>query len=230
MSGPFPTPYNLAVPPLIPGSQMLQTLEVDVAKITSLMGDALSKINTWKSSCVVATTANIVLSGLQTIDGVPVVAGDRVLVKDQTVGVENGIYVASAGAWSRSEDLPEGSSASGVAVYVNLGAVGAAKIFACDNPMGLDVVGTNDLTFMELSSGAETLEDLTDVTITAPVTGQALLYSPTGWINSTVAGSGDVIGPASSTADALATFDGATGKLLKDSTIINTARCPNWSC
>jgi hypothetical protein len=57
-----------------------------------------------KASVLVATTANITLSGAQTIDGVSVVAGDRVLVKDQTTQADNGIYVAATGAWARSAD------------------------------------------------------------------------------------------------------------------------------
>lgn len=57
-----------------------------------------------REACRVATTANIALSGLQTIDGVTVVANDRVLVKNQTTGSQNGIYVAGAGAWTRALD------------------------------------------------------------------------------------------------------------------------------
>lgn len=48
-----------------------------------------------------ATLTNITLSGLQTIDGVALVAGDRVLVKDQTDKTQNGIWFASATAWTR---------------------------------------------------------------------------------------------------------------------------------
>lgn len=58
----------------------------------------------WKQPCVVGTLANITLSGLQTIDGHTVVSGDRVLVKDQSTASQNGIYVASASAWTRATD------------------------------------------------------------------------------------------------------------------------------
>ena len=58
-----------------------------------------------KGSCSAATTANISLSGLQTIDGYTLLANDRVLVKNQTTSLQNGIYVASSGAWSRSLDM-----------------------------------------------------------------------------------------------------------------------------
>ena len=58
----------------------------------------------WKQPCVAATLANITLSGLQTIDGHAVAAGDRVLVKNQTTASQNGIYLASASAWTRSLD------------------------------------------------------------------------------------------------------------------------------
>jgi len=58
-----------------------------------------------KQDVVVATTGNITLSGTQTIDWVAVTAGQRVLVKDQTAGAENGIYLCAAGAWTRAVDF-----------------------------------------------------------------------------------------------------------------------------
>lgn len=59
----------------------------------------------WKQGVRAATTANITLSGTQTIDGISVIAGDRVLVKDQTTASANGIYTVAAGAWSRTGDF-----------------------------------------------------------------------------------------------------------------------------
>ena len=58
-----------------------------------------------KAACQCATTAPITLSGLQTIDGYTTLAGDRVLVKNQSSSQYNGIYVASASAWTRAVDM-----------------------------------------------------------------------------------------------------------------------------
>lgn len=58
----------------------------------------------WKQPCVAATLTSITLSGLQDIDGHTVVAGDRVLVKNQGTASQNGIYLASASDWTRSSD------------------------------------------------------------------------------------------------------------------------------
>lgn len=58
-----------------------------------------------KAPVQAATTVNITLYGLQTIDNVVLAAGDRVLVKNQTVASENGIYNVSATAWARAADF-----------------------------------------------------------------------------------------------------------------------------
>lgn len=69
-----------------------------------------------------ATTANITLSGAQTIDGVSVVGGDRVLVKDQSTAANNGIYVAAPGAWSRATDADASAEVTaGMFVWVTEG-------------------------------------------------------------------------------------------------------------
>lgn len=66
-----------------------------------------------KQAVKCATTANITLSGLQTIDTYTTLAGDRVLVKNQTASAENGIYIAAAGAWTRSVDMDVWSEVPG---------------------------------------------------------------------------------------------------------------------
>ena len=66
-----------------------------------------------KAACAVGTTVNITLSGLQTIDGYTTLSGDRVLVKNQSSSQFNGIYIASASAWTRSVDMDVWSEVPG---------------------------------------------------------------------------------------------------------------------
>jgi len=78
----------------------------------------------WKNAVVAAGTGNLDLDGLETLDGVSCVAGDRVLVMNQTAPAENGIYIVSASAWSRAEDfdsLTPIDEVNGAAVYVEEG-------------------------------------------------------------------------------------------------------------
>lgn len=74
-----------------------------------------------KKSVKVATTTNITLSGTTTIDGVVVVAGDRVLVKNQTTTSQNGIYIVNSSTWTRSTDADTISKLSGTVVNVDSG-------------------------------------------------------------------------------------------------------------
>lgn len=59
----------------------------------------------YKSPVKAASTGNLTLSAPQTVDGIALIAGDRVLAKNQTLPEENGIYVVAAGAWSRAADF-----------------------------------------------------------------------------------------------------------------------------
>lgn len=104
-----------------------------------------------KAPCRAATTAAVVLSGEQVIDGVTLVAGDRVLVKDQAGGADNGIWTVSAGAWSRAPDLDTaGSVVSGMRTYVNTGTMNGGREFALTTPDPI-VIGTTALTFGDLT-------------------------------------------------------------------------------
>lgn len=72
-----------------------------------------------KAPVLAATTAAITLSGEQTIDGVAVVTGDRVLVKNQSSAIDNGIWDVSTGTWSRSDDFNgERDAVTGTRIFV----------------------------------------------------------------------------------------------------------------
>jgi hypothetical protein len=104
-----------------------------------------------KQSVRVGTTANITLSGEQTIDGVSVVTGDRVLVKDQSAGENNGIYVAASGSWSRSSDADSNVKVTpNLFVFVEEGTANADSGFTLTNN-GSIVLGTTELVFTQFS-------------------------------------------------------------------------------
>jgi hypothetical protein len=103
----------------------------------------------FKGSVVVATTANITLSGTQTIDGVAVVAGDRVLVKNQTTTANNGIYVVAAGAWSRATDSDTASEMGGAVVNVDSGTTQGGQMWNT-NFKTTDTLGTTAMTWAEI--------------------------------------------------------------------------------
>ncbi len=95
----------------------------------------------------VATTANLsALSGLLTVDGITLVAGDRVLVKDQSTPRDNGIYEVAAGAWIRTTDADSGAELLGATVTVNEGFSNASARFV-QITTGTITVGTTNLNF-----------------------------------------------------------------------------------
>ena len=83
--------------------------------------DAVAQGLNPKQAVKCATTANITLSGLQTIDTYTTLSGDRVLVKNQSTASENGIYVASASGWTRATDMDTWSEVPGAYTVVLYG-------------------------------------------------------------------------------------------------------------
>ena len=117
--------------------------------------DAVKQALDIKDSVHVATTGNITLSGTQTIDGIDVEAGDRVLVKNQTAGDDNGIYVVAAGAWSRATDANISAEVTpGMFVFVEEGTTNGDNgfVLTTDAPITLD---TTSLTFTQFSGAGQ---------------------------------------------------------------------------
>ncbi len=99
-----------------------------------------------------ATTANGTLASAfangQTVDGVPLATGDRILIKNQTTGAENGVYVVKAtGAPDRAPDWPAGADVVGFAARVTAGTANANTVWAVYAEPA--VVGTNDPQFIK---------------------------------------------------------------------------------
>ncbi len=112
-----------------------------------------------KKSVRAATTANITLTGTQTIDGVVLIAGNRVLVKNQTTGADNGFYLVASGAWTRTTDTDNsvaGELTDGAFTFVEEGTANAGTgwVLTTADPL---TVGTTTLTFTQFSSAGVVL-------------------------------------------------------------------------
>jgi len=103
-----------------------------------------------KASCVAATTANITLSGTQTIDGVALIAGDRCLVKDQTLSQNNGIYLVAAGAWTRATDMDTWAEVPGAFTFIEQGTLYADTGWVCTSNAG-GTLGTTPITWVQFA-------------------------------------------------------------------------------
>lgn len=122
---------------------------------------------TWKQEVKAATTANITLSGTQTIDGYSVAIGDRILVKNQTTATGNGIYLVALGVWTRTTDADSGTEIGSATVLVRLGTVNKDTQWTCTNTTD-PVIGTDNITFGQIA-GAGTYTNGTGLDLTGNV-------------------------------------------------------------
>jgi hypothetical protein len=140
----------------------------------------------WKVPCRAATrfpiTISTDLNNGDTLDGVTLATGDRVLVKDQSTASQNGIYVVGASP-ARAADFAAGEVIVGSAVVVSEGTVNGGKAWLCDAPAPI-IVGTDDITFAALGSGGGGI----DPHITGTGTGSIDFPAATGTIHAYTAG------------------------------------------
>lgn len=132
----------------------LGTPTSDADAVTKSYVDSIAQGIDAKASCVAATTANITLSGTQTIDGVAVIAGNRVLVKNQTTTADNGIYVAAAGSWSRSTDADTFAELVAAFTFIEGGTSNGGNGFLCTVAAG-GTLGSTAVTFTQFSGAGQ---------------------------------------------------------------------------
>jgi hypothetical protein len=102
-----------------------------------------------KTPALVVSIANETLSGLSTIDGVSLSTNDRVLLTGQTNAIDNGLWQAQAGSWTRPADFNIGDIADQAYVLITSGLVNAGSSWLCTTPTA--VIGTDPITFVLFS-------------------------------------------------------------------------------
>lgn len=112
----------------------------------------------WKNSVRAATTANRTLSGLTntSLDGVTPIAGDRILVKNQTTASQNGIYIAASGSWTRATDLDSWTEVPSATVAVEEGTTAQDTIWICTSNSG-GTIGTTSMTWVQYAGASATI-------------------------------------------------------------------------
>jgi hypothetical protein len=138
------------------------TVAADAANKAYVDAIAISGAS-WKNSVACSTTSSGTLATSfaagQTVDGVTLVTGDRILIKNQGGAdpggshIDNGTYTVNAsGAPTRATDLPTGVTAAGAAVWINDGTINGDKGYICTDDPGDAIVGTHALEFTNFSS------------------------------------------------------------------------------
>lgn len=123
---PYPPPGVTKLDPNLSGTPTNQNIHVrvEIERIGYAGRDDNSRL------VKVVATAPITLSGLQAIDSVAVLSGDTVLVTAQADARTNGVYLASATAWTRDASADEGSDLlPGTSWFIKMGAVNAGSLW-----------------------------------------------------------------------------------------------------
>lgn len=149
-----------------------------------------------KGSVAAASTGNLTLSGTQTVDGVSLSAGNRVLVKDQSTASQNGIYIVASGSWSLASDSDAGSLSEGAYVFVEAG--------TANNNTGWTYTDSSSYTWAQFSGAGQ-------------------LNAGDGLVKSGDTLSANVASPISIVSDQITIADGAiTGSKLANNTVTST--------
>lgn len=162
-------------------------------------GRDVGEAGKWKQPVRAASTANVsIASGIEdgdTLDGVTLVGGDRVLLKDQTADEENGVYEVTDAAGIRTSDFDDGNDVPGAIFIVIAGTANGGKAYRAENTTA-PVIDTDPITFAEFGGGGSVaeLDDIGDVNAPSPTDGDLLTWdsTPGEWVASAPTGGGTI--------------------------------------
>jgi hypothetical protein len=126
------------------------TGNTDIAN--KLYVDSVAVGISWKAPVTAATTVNITLSGLQTVDTVSLVAGNTVLVKNQTNTAQNGIYQVNTGAWTYATGSTTWSQYVSALVFIEFGTQAGSAWYCTAQPGG--TLGVTAMNWSNFSTAA----------------------------------------------------------------------------
>jgi hypothetical protein len=192
------TPYNPASYPVNLNGETLQSvvsrgnvvssdIQYSAAPVngTSLINktyvDNLITGITWKNEVKAATTTNITLSGIQTVDGVSLSVNDRTLVRAQSDATQNGIYVVQSGSWTRATDANTGALLVSATVFVQLGTALGHTQWTCINSSTPNI-GTDAINFGQVA-GAGTYAAGTGVVLNGNTFGLDTYYTDNRYVS-----------------------------------------------
>lgn len=133
----------------------------------------------WKDPVRVASNTDVALAGLQTLNGVSVMEGDRVLLKDQIDPAENGIWVVSAGDWQRARDMYLWPQFVSAVVAVEEGAGPGEEVWITSVAVS-GTVGTTPVYWTTVSSATGTIPTFTPLrALVTNVVGEPIASSTT---------------------------------------------------
>lgn len=134
-----------ATPPLITSDTIYTSANISKIYPNVYPTQIIGPYTKWLSPARLATTSNVTLQGLQIIDSIQTVNNDRVLVKNQSDPINNGVYVVRTGNWMRTNDLPSGTKSSGIIIYVKQGTINGEYVFYNTYQNYEAIVGQNSI-------------------------------------------------------------------------------------
>ncbi len=135
------------------GLYILESLDFTNVNNWRYVGKFNSNTSSIKARVFSTSNIDIVTGGLLVSDGVTLVDGDRVICFHQSTSIQDGIYVAHAGSWERTDDFPIGYKCSGDWFSVSEGTDFADTFWMITNDSGADIVGTDNLISTQLTGG-----------------------------------------------------------------------------